>query len=257
MPQLNAVIAIASHERPKQLQEKTLSLLKRHGVKMDKVFVFASPESFITYSDIAKVWGFNLIESKASILDARNHIIEYFDEGAKIIEMDDDVEDIEVTVKGQKNSSVKNLIMLFNETFEKLGKVGLGGFNANTNNYFAMGEDKFGLYSIINSCLGYVNDKRIKLTVAEKEDFERCIQFYKLELPILKRTGYGIKTKYWKNKGGIQDRYDFEKRKQVQRESAEQIMEKYPEFCFTKERKNGIVDIRFRRDPLKQYKKSK
>ena len=71
------------------------------------------------------------------------------------------------------------------------------GFNANINNFYADGKDKFGLYSIINSCCGYVNCKSIKLTVSEKEDFERCILMFRMGYPILKRCGYGIKTKYW------------------------------------------------------------
>tara|TARA_R110002096_G_scaffold79948_5_gene187716 strand:- start:2053 stop:2724 length:672 start_codon:yes stop_codon:yes gene_type:complete len=221
---------------------------------MENVYVFSSPESYDEYEIISKKWNFNLINSKNSILDTRNHIINYFPENTKIIEMDDDVEDIEVTIKGEKNTSVNNLIDLFNESFDLIGEAGLWGFNANTNNYFSAGIDKRGLYSIINSCLGYINDKRIKLTVSEKEDFERCIQFYQLEIPILKRAGYGIKTKYWTNKGGIQAKYDFDRRKEVQAESADAIMEKYPGMCYKRKRPNGIIDIRFLRDPLKFYK---
>ena len=247
---LNAVIAIASHKRPEILQKKTLSLLKKHNIDMKKVFVFASPQSMDEYKPIAKKWGFNLAKG-GKILEARNNIIQFFKNGQNIIEMDDD---IEVTIKGKKNKSVDNLIKLFNESFFIIQDGGLFGFNANTNNFFAGGVDKIGFYSIINSTLGYVNDKRIKLTVPEKEDFERCIQYYKLGFPILKRTGYGIKTRYWKNKGGIQECYDFEKRKKVQKFSAEQIMKKYPWAARKHVRKNGLVDLRFKKDPLGHYK---
>lgn len=242
-------IAIASHERPNQLQNKTLSLLKKHKFNFKNVYIFVSPSSYKEYMPICKKWGCNLVKSKDSILKTRNHMISYFKDGDKIVEMDDDVEDIETTVKGKKNTSVKNLKKLFEDSFKKVlekGKYGLWGFNANTNNFFADGKDKFGLYSIINSCLGYINDKSIKLTVSEKEDFERCLIMFKKGYPILKRGGYGIKTNYWKNKGGIQNHYGFEKRKQVQSESAMALMEKYPEFCFTRTRPNGIVDIRFK-----------
>lgn len=248
---LDAVVAIPSHQRPEQLQRKTLSLLKRHRFDMGGVYIFSSPSSYNEYKNIAKSWGVNLIKSKGTILGTRNHIIRHFPENAKIIEMDDDVEDIEVTIKGKPNKSVRNLTRLFNESFELINGNGLWGFNANTNNYFATGTDKYGLYSIVNSCLGYYNNKKVKLTVQEKEDFERCIQFYKFKLPILKRTGYGIKTNYWKNKGGIQDKYDFNERVKVQRESAEEIMEKHPGICSKRVRANGIVDIRFKRDPMK------
>ena len=246
-------IAIASHMRPEQIQNKTLSLLKKHKFNMKNVYVFVSPESLNEYKLIAKKWRFNLIKSKNSILETRNHIIQYFPNGTKIVEMDDDIEDIQTTKKNVKNKSVTNLKKLFNDSFKLIGKKGLWGLNANHNNFYAQGIDKYGLYSIVNSCLGYINDKRIKLTVAEKEDFERAILFYKLKLPIVKRTGYGIKTYYWKNKGGIQDRYGFEKRKKVQSKSANTIMKKYPGVAYKKIRKNGIVDIRYKKggDPLK------
>tara|TARA_Y100000385_G_scaffold286987_1_gene350190 strand:+ start:10682 stop:11455 length:774 start_codon:yes stop_codon:yes gene_type:complete len=255
MNNLNSIIAIASHKRPEILQSKTLNLLKKHKISMKKVYIFVSPESYKDYIPIKNKWNFNLIGGdNSTILKTRNNIIKYFNEGENIIEMDDDVEDIEVTVKGKKNRSVKNLKGLFNESFDMIHSGGLFGFNANTNNFFASGNDKYGLYSIINSCLGYKNDKRIKLTVSEKEDFERCIKFYELNLPILKRTGYGIKTNYWKNKGGIQGHYDFKKRIEVQKKSAEQLLQKYPWAARKQVRNNGIVDLRFNKDPLKKYK---
>lgn len=252
---MNFIIAIASHKRGEILQSKTLSLLKKHKISMRKVYVFVSPESYEDYIPIKNKWKFNLIEgNNSTILQTRNNIIKYFDDGQNILEMDDDVDDIEITLKGVKNKSVTDLKELINESFQIIHQGGLFGFNANTNNFFAGNKDKFGLYSIINSCLGYKNDKRINLTVAEKEDFERCILFYELNLPILKRTGYGIKTNYWKNKGGIQSHYDFKKRIDVQKQSAEQLLEKYPWAGRKQVRKNGIVDLRFNRDPLKKYK---
>jgi hypothetical protein len=242
-------IAIASHQRPIELQEKTLALLKKHKFEFKNVFVFVSPESYDEYLPVSKQWKFKLVKvpGKGSILTSRNYIIQYFNEGVKIVEMDDDIEDIETTLKGTPNKSVSDLKQLFMDSFKIIGANGLWGFNANTNNFYADGKDKIGLYSIINTCCGYINRKSIKLTVSEKEDFQRCILMFKLGHPILKRGGFGIKTKYWTNKGGIMGRYGFEKRKQVQSDSAMTLMKKYPEYCYTKVRPNGIVDIRFRR----------
>ena len=55
---------------------------------------------------------------------------------------------------------------------------------------------------------------------------------FKKKYPILKRCGFGIKTNYWKNKGGIQSHYDFNRRLEVQSESAAALMKKYPETIF-------------------------
>jgi len=246
-------IAIPSHKRSEQFKEKTLNLLKKHNFDLKYIYIFVSPESYDEYSKIFV--DCNVILSKNNILDTRNHIIEYFDEGEEIVEMDDDVEDIVHTIKEVKSTSVEDLQELFRDSFEK-SKGGLWGMNATltSNNFFASGKDSFGIQqvSIVNSCIGYTNRKDIKLTVPEKEDFERVILFYKKDIPILKRGQYGIKTKYWKNEGGIQDRYDFNKRKEVQELSANMIIEQYPNHAYKVQRKNGIVDIRFHKNPLKK-----
>lgn len=247
---MNFKIAIASHERVKLFEDKTITFLKKHGICFKKVFVFVSDLSYLSYQPLSEKYGFNLLNShnnllkfnNNSILTTRNNIIHYFKEGENILEMDDDIEDI---IDFSKNKSVENFVDLINESFSIIKDGGLFGFCAQANKFFSKGIDQYGLYSIINSCLGYVNDKRIKLTVFEKEDYERCLQFYKLGLKILKRGGYGIKTRYWQNKGGIQSNYSWEKRLNVQRESALILKQIYPEYVRIQIRKNGIYDIRF------------
>lgn len=240
-------IAIPSHKRFTSLQQKTLNLLYRHNFIESDIYIFVSPASIQEYLPLSKL-GYNVVESKDSILATRNHIIDYFKEGELIVEMDDDVEDIVNTLKNEKETSVENLIDIFNKSFE-LCNGGLWGFNASHNSFFGSGKDQFGLRTIINSCLGYVNNKNIKLTVTEKEDYERVLQFSNLNLPILKRGIYGVKTKYWKNPGGIQDYCSFEERVQRQYDSAVKLLENYgTKKCYMVVRKNGLADIRFRRN---------
>lgn len=250
------VIAIPSHARPDQLQSKTLALLKKHHIPMDSVYVFASPTSMSDYRPIAQEWGFFLVETGPSILEARNHIIQFFPDGMAVVEMDDDIEDVKTTLKGEPGKSVDDLTSVFKESFTLLGGRGLWGLNAQDNAFFGSGRDQFGLRSIINSCLGYYNDRSIVLSVPQKADFQRCILFYLHGRPILKRGGYGIKTKYWSNKGGLHDRYGMARRREIQAESAHALYSKYPGLVYERIRKDGMVDIRFRsRDPLDIYKR--
>ena len=248
-------IAIASHDRYEIIQKMSLSFLKRHNVSMNIVYVFVSPESYDSYKSISDNWGFNLVRTKDNIKDARNHIINYFKSGEKILEMDDDIKDIVVMKPGKKNKSLKNLKKFIEESFSKLkNNEGLWGINATDNNREgkSRGKDKFGSYSIINSFCGYVNNKKIKLTVPEKEDFDRSAQFIQMGIPVLKRTGFGVVTNYWKNVGGIQSRYNKEKRIKMQRKSAKLLMKKFPHYFYKTTRKNGIVDIKFRSPRLTQ-----
>lgn len=247
---LSAAIAIPSHDRRDMLESKSLALLRRHGVPMAAVSVFVSPESHAAYRPLAESAGFSLVRSKRGITATRNHIIAHYPDGARVVEMDDDVDDI---VRSATNRPVGDLVALLNESFDLLPGRGLWGLNATTNPFFADGRDKWGLYSVVNSCLGYYNDKRVALSVPEKEDFERCLLFYRAGLPILKRGAYGIRTKYWRNRGGIQSRYGFDERLQVQETAAQTLLRRYPTLCYAVRRKSGLVDVRFRRDPLKRF----
>ena len=249
--ELQYKIAIASHKRLSMIRKKTLTYLFKHNIVPTWVYIFVSPESYLEYKIALEPLGYNIIRSKDTILKTRNHIIDYFDEGTAIMEIDDDLADIQTTLKGQKNEPIKDLDYLIRSSFEMLGTSGIWGVNSNINSFFADGKDKFGLYSIVNSFLGYYNDKRIILEVEEKEDWNRVCLAHQLRLPLLKRSGFGINTRYWKNPGGIQARYDFDRRVEVQAESALKLMEKFPGYCYTRTRKSGIIDLRFRRQKKK------
>ncbi len=240
-------IVIPSHKRFNMIQLYTLALLEKHNIDFDNVYIFVSPESYSEYLKLLPKYPcISIIKGGSTILQQRNRIINHFNNGERIVEMDDDIEDIMNTHKEHPVSSVADLQKLFTDSFQMIGKKGLWGLNSNTNSFFADGKDKFGLYSIINSCCGYINDKSVVLSVKEKEDFERTLIHFEKGHKILKRCGYGIKTKYWTNKGGIQSVYDFEKRKEIQKQSAYQLLSKYPKYCYLRERKNGITDIRFK-----------
>jgi hypothetical protein len=240
-------IAIPSHKRIKGLKTRTYDLLMRHGFDENDIYIFVSPECYNEYKEEFK----NVILSKNNILDTRNHIIEYFDEGEEIVEMDDDVLDIKTCEKYIKPESVNDLKLIFKESFEK-SKGGLWGFNSVIRNDNANvpvdNSDKIGIQkvSIVNSCIGYTNRKDIKLSVSEKEDFERVLIYFHKKIPILKRRMYGIHTRYWTYAGGLQDRYNTEERKKVQEISANKLIEMYPEDCKKVYRKkNNICDLRF------------
>ena len=231
-------IVIPSHKRINFLQ-RTIDMLKVCGIKTNDIFVFSSPESYNDYLNIHP----QVVKSKNTILATRNHIINYFDEGEYIVEVDDDLE--QIVDFENNNTPIKDLETLFLESFT-LSNGGLWGFASTDNGYYSDKKDKYGCYSIVNSCCGYKNDKSITLTLTEKEDFERVCLFYEKGKTILKRTRFGIKSKYWKNKGGIQDRYGFEKRKLVQEECCDKLVEKWGHLGYKRVRKNGIADFRFK-----------
>jgi len=233
-------IAIPSHERCDIIQTHTLPLLQKHNFDFDSVFVFVSKSELEKYFLIQKKWGFNLVEGKAGILNMRNYIIEYFEEGDQIVEIDDDVKDI-IDLSTMK--PIDDLKLLVESLFEKTN--GLWGINGAVN-VRSFRKSAFGSYFICNAFCGYTNDKSIKLTLQEKEDYERCAIFLDKKKPIYKNRQFAIKTKYWKNEGGIKSQYDFETRKKVNNECANILLAKYPHYFYSITQKNGIVNLVFR-----------
>lgn len=231
-------IIIPSHNRCDIIQTHTLPLLQKHNFDFDSVFVFVSKTQLLKYLEIQKKWGFNLVEGKEGILNQRNYIIEYFEEGEQIVEIDDDVKDI-IDLSCLK--PIIDLKLLVESLFEKTN--GLWGINGAVN-IRSFRKSAFGSYFICNTFCGYTNDKSIKLTLQEKEDYERCAIYLDKNKQIYKNRQYAIKTKYWKNEGGID--YDFETRKKVNNEVANILYNKYPHYFYLNTQKNGIVNPVFR-----------
>jgi hypothetical protein len=228
------------------LQEKTLAFLARHSITEKQIFIFVSSESYDLYVEQLSHLAVNVVLGKDTITTTRNFIVDYFPQAQKVLEMDDDIEDIVYMKKQEKNRPVDDFRKLICESFGMLKGSGVFGFNAMTSNIFAT-SDKFGLYSLIGSCVGYFNEKSVHLELPEKEDFERVVKFYQLGLPVLKRTNFGTKTKYWVNAGGIQSRYPPAARIKKNGECGKRLMEMYPGLFYKRKRANGIIDVRFRK----------
>lgn len=237
-------IVIPSYDRLSQLQAKTLNFLLQNKIPQSNIYIFIHPLSIDEYKNVLSVKypTINLIESKCGIKNSRNYINEYFNEGDKIVEIDDDVDDL---IDLRLNQSIYDLHEFIKESF-CLAKDGIWGVSALTNKYFANMNDKYGLRSIVATFHGYTLDKSIKLTLDVMEDYQKVILYHLKNKTILKRGFIGIKTKYWTLNGGLQTEYDREKRKQLQNFCAEEIANTYPNLVYQRKRKCGLIDIRFK-----------
>jgi hypothetical protein len=242
---MNYKIVIPSYNRFSTILGRTLKFLLSHNIDMNKVYIFAHPFSYDEYKIIEdKIEGVKVVESKGGIMNSRNYITEYFEEGTKIVSIDDDVEEL---IDLNTNQPIENLNEFIEESFSMCGN-GLWGVCALNNKFYSNMKDKFGLQSIVATFCGYVNIKSIVLTLDLMEDYERVIKYYNANKIILKRSWIGIKTKYWTNKGGLQTELDILKRIQLQNYCANEILNRYPDYVFQRKRKNGLLDIRFKRN---------
>lgn len=243
---MNYKIAIPSYNRVSQLQHRTLNFLFKHNIPKHKIYIFVHPESYEEYLNVLapKYPEINILVSKYGIKNSRNYINSFFNHGEKIVEIDDDIEDL---IDLRQDKPIENLNEFIEESFSMCGN-GIWGVSALTNKFFATMQDKFGLRSIVGTFHGYTLDKSIKLTLDLMEDYQKVIKYYLNDKTILKRGWVGIKTKYWKNRGGIQTDLDYEKRLQMQNYCAQELLSTYPNLVFKRTRKNNLIDIRFKRN---------
>ena len=238
-------IVVPSYNRLSKLQARTLDFLFRHNIDHTKIYIFAHPLSFDKYKEVlnSKYPNINVIESKGGIKNSRNFINDYFNDGDKIVEIDDDIQDL---IDLREDKPLENLHEFIEESFSMCN--GIWGVSALTNKFFATMQDKFGLRSIVATFHGFSVDKSIKLTLDLMEDYQKVILYYLKNKPILKRGWVGIKTKFWTLEGGLQTDLDREKRLQLQNYCSDELAISYPNLVFQRTRKNGLKDIRFRRN---------
>eukprot|EP01050_Picozoa_sp_SAG11_P015589 SAG11_NODE_2038_length_3892_cov_181.204587_2_plen_663_part_00 len=243
-------IAIPSHERPELIKKFTLDFLTRHEYPMNMVYVFVEEGQIEAYKPLEEQYsGLTIVMGKLGIVHQRNAIVKYFKVGDKVVEMDDDIEDVYNIRTKVVLESFKQFVQ---ENFLKIHpfRTGMWGLQGNLNNWGNTVEqgDNCGLYSLI-VLVGYINDHTIHLTMSEKEDFERVLIYHTLGKPCLKRMDYGIKTKYWKNPGGITATHTISERIEKQNKAAELLKEKYPGLFHLKKRESGemkgVLDIIF------------
>jgi L-rhamnose mutarotase len=113
-------IVIPSYNRLSQLIVRTLDFLFRHNIDHSKIYIFVHPLSYDEYEEVLKTKypNINIIESKCGIKNSRNYINDYFNEGDKIVEIDDDVEDL---IDLREDKPLENLNEFIEESFSMCG----------------------------------------------------------------------------------------------------------------------------------------
>lgn len=255
-------IAIPSYQRPDMLVQKTLKTLKDHNIDPKIITVFVANQSqFNQYSEvIPKSMYSKLIIGKKGLKNQRNFINNYYPENTYLIQMDDDIDAIvelinPLGIKNISNSTyrkknelitIKNLNSFFNKAFKlcKTEGIFLWGVYPIANPYFMNFKTNIGLKFIVGPLWGCIvrhNDK-LKLTLNEKENVERTLQYYSLDGKVIRFNNISMITKYYKNPGGMQS--NSRNRKKNALKSVKYLHKKYPTLTKIKlTKKSGVPEI--------------
>jgi hypothetical protein len=227
-------IAIPSYQRPELCKNLTLTFLKLNQYPTDLITVFvASEEEKLAYEkNIARSLYGKIVVGKKGLKEQRNFITEYYDEDQVYIGMDDDVKGIK-----SRFLTFPQLVLHAKNLFEK-HTVGLFGVMPNDDTRRFKDDYTTHLAFILGSFFICRNHKDLLITVEEKQDYEKTLQYFLRYGSVIRYRGAGVSTDYTKNAGGLQQ----EGREQRMLEGATYLGEKYPAYCRVM-RKNNKPDI--------------
>jgi len=254
------IIAIPSYQRAETIINKTLKTLFNHQIPANLITIFlANKEEYITYSKLFKkpnnkfssldVKYINYLQSISMVIgekglkNQRNFISNFYLDKQKIVQMDDDIEGVKMLVvnkKDEKNrklwqlEDVPNLHQLIIDTFKMSIKLSafLWGIYPIANPYFMSPKVTSELKFIVGPMFGIINrkDGSLKLSIDEKENVERTLQYFMKDKAVLRLNNVTVITKYYTNPGGMQADKDAKKKRMLDAEkSAQYLHKKYPD----------------------------
>ena len=244
---MNYIIAIPSYKRATQLQNKTLATLHRFGIEKEKINVFVVEEEYEEYLEtLDKNYYNELIIGKRGLVEQRHFIRHYYEENTNIINIDDDIQDIDLSFTNY-NSLNDFIIDAFNICISK--KAFIWGIYPVYNPYFRKTKTPIttDLRYIVGAFYGFINRHSEDLDLqicknGDKEDVENTILYWLKDKIIIRFNQIGFKTKYFGvgGLGGLKERLEEHKIKTIE------LNEKYSELTKIKIRKTGLYEIVFR-----------
>lgn len=253
-------ICIPSYNRYETIQQKSIKFLMNAGYQASEIDVFvADQEQYDLYkskmdSDIS------IIIAVKGLKEVREFIFNYYDQGEKLLCLDDDIEDVRECYLNDDDKlrlrSITNLKEIVRNGFHlcKEKKLKLWGLYPCPNNAMWMDSQKEFTYDykfIIGNFFGCINCKNMnKLCVPDIDDYERSIRSYVLYGGSLRMNHLSALTKFRKNSGGQQDNVD---RQNIIDNSKEILLNTYPNLLYLRKRKNDTNPMLKDRRTLEEH----
>ena len=247
------IVAIPSYKRAETLKKKTLRVLQELKVPKNKIYIFvANKEEYDIYKSVLPPYYNKLVIGKVGMCEIRNVISNYFPNGQCIFNIDDDVSKfIElITDKTEGKATAKpfsgnRLDRFIKDGFKECRKknVSLFGIYPVDNPFFMKKETTYDLRYIIGSCWGCINNSKVRVTMDDKEDFERTIKYYIKDGGVIRFNNVSVVSGYYSEKGGMQET----RTKKRVLESAKKLVKKYPQLCsLYLGKKSGYAEVKLK-----------
>ena len=240
-------ICIPSYKRAGILNMKTLQMLERYNISKDIIYIFvANPEEYNNYVNIIGDT-YRIIIAEVGMMNVRNFITNYFDEGDHLIMIDDDIADITFFEK-----YYSTLSDFFTNAFELCleNNTRLWGIYPVNNEYFMKPRVVVGLTYICGGLYGVINNKNLLVSMNDKEDFQRSIQYYMEDGKVIRYECIGIDTRGYTGIGGMN--IPNQRTNEIILASATKLTEMYPLVAkLNLSKASGKPEVKLRRIILK------
>jgi len=247
------LVAIPSYDRADSIGEKTLSLLERQGLPPGRVFIFVANESErMRYaSRLGAKWP-NIVVGVPTLWRQRNFITNYFEEGAHVISMDDDVEDLYRLAplpgaEPKRGEGVLEVLPpgalaeLAADAWRKMhrGGVFLWSLNVSANTLFMHASQATLKLGLCNGFFWGCRNRRhedLLLRYGDgHEDAERTLRYFARDGAVLRYQSICARTRCHGNSGGLQASMTAEERRDTERRGLESLCHEFPLYVVPKE----------------------
>ena len=242
---MNYSIAIPSHKRSDIIKDKVLSLLEKHSISKDKIFIFVEENEIEEYQSVLPEY--NIIQGTKGIAGQREKISDYFEENHFIVSIDDDVSEIM-----DHGKPIINLDIFIKDSFHLLldNQFTLAGVYPVNNEFFT----KDTITTDLRFCIGqfkmFINKKQLERRDYNLlEDYENTLSHYCYSGGVLRFNYITLKANYNSGKGGLKE-YRTTERKLYE---VKKFVEQYPKY--SKSKKQGL-EVNLMKNPKRDIIKS-
>lgn len=248
---MNYRIVIPSYKRADTIVKKTLPfLVGNYGFDRQAITIFVADQNELAiYKTACAKYNVEIIVGVPTLCGQRNFINNFYKEGDRIVQIDDDIEAICAKVDDKNYEKVTDLDGLIHQGFNECEKhkTKLWGIAAVLNPYFMKHTISTDLKYVGGGFWGEIIDHspELDLVLEDKEDFERSIRYFKKFGSIIRFNGYSFKTNAYKGNGGMQET----RTEQRITESVEWLLKNFPEYCVLNENRKNHAEVRLLANP--------
>ena len=238
---MDYTIAIPTYKRLNVFRRKTYRLLKRYNLCERCVLFLQCPEDVVAYTEAFPELKY--VVAPSGFLNCINFIAQHFPVGHPVVQMHDDVSQIYDLVSG-KCVQTEDAHAVFVRVFQLMQKSGcnLGGLYPMRNAMYMSQQKEYTTdLRFVHDPITLLLNQQIPLELSRKNDYERCIRYYKRDGGVLRYNHSAFTTVYNPSNdvGGIGHRSAEDEMR-----DAEVVKKMFPEFIYyIKQKKKGATSL--------------